>query len=328
MKKKIAITIGDPSGIGPEIVLKALTGKNDLYDICRPVVFGHKEILENQAKQLGIKIVCREINHPDQVEDTKHGNIYCLAEHKLEKFPPQGQINAQSGRLSFQYIESAIKYLLENKLSALATAPINKEAMRQAKVPYLDHTEILTKLTAREHTMTLFVTGTLRVFFLTRHIAFRDIPSALHKDNIVENLHNSDKYLRQIGIKNPRLALAALNPHAGESGMFGDEEKNILRPAVEQAVKEGLNVQGPIAADSVFQLAKEEIFDAVLSLYHDQGHIAAKTYDFYRTIALTMGLPFLRTSVDHGTAMEIAGKNKANPLSMVEAIRSAALNAW
>ena len=328
MKKKIAITIGDPSGIGPEIVLKALTEKNDLYHICRPVVFGHKEILENQAKQLGIKVVCHEIKHPDQVEDPERGNIFCLAEHKIEKLPPQGQINAPSGRLSFQYIESAIKYLLRKKISALATAPINKEAMRQAKVPFLDHTEILTKLTASKHTMTLFVTGTLRVFFLTRHIAFRDISSALHKDDIIKNLHNSDKYLRQIGIKKPRLALAALNPHAGESGMFGDEENNILRPAVEQAVKEGLNVRGPIAADSVFQLAKEKIFDAVLSLYHDQGHIAAKTYDFYRTIALTMGLPFLRTSVDHGTAMEIAGKNKANPLSMVEAIRSAALNAW
>lgn len=328
MKKKIAVTIGDPSGIGPEIVLKSLHSNPDLYDICVPVVFGHKKILQSCADQMKMEADIISIAPSFNLDQADPEKIYCYAANNVSGIPPVGKINAKAGQLAFQYIKSCIDFLMKNELDAMATAPINKEAMRQGGVPYLDHTEILTKLTDSKNTMTLFVTGTLRVFFLTRHIPFKDISSALDKKDIVKNLHHSARYLQRINIKKPRLALAALNPHAGESGMFGKEEIEILKPAVEQAYREGLDVQGPIAADSVFQLAKEGTFDAVLSLYHDQGHIAAKTYDFYRTISLTMGLPFLRTSVDHGTAMEMAGQNKANPLSMTEAIRAAAQYTW
>ena len=157
---------------------------------------------------------------------------------------------------------------------------------------------------------------------------FSEISSALRIDNIVLNLKNSSRYLEKLGIRKPKIALAALNPHAGEGGMFGDEEIGVLTPAVNLAKNQGINVFGPIAADSVFYLCKEGKYDAVLSLYHDQGHIAAKTLDFYKTISMTMGLPFLRTSVDHGTAMDIAGKNKANEISMVESIKVAAEYAW
>ncbi len=327
-KNKIAVTIGDPSGIGPEIVLKALVDNPNLYELCTPIVFGHKAILEYYSRQINVTTEIVDIKPPFDVYNPDPGKIYCYANDNCIDIPPVGKINAKAGRLAFEYLESAIDAILDNQLVALATAPINKEAMRLAGIPYLDHTEILTKLTNSRNTMTLFITGSLRIFFLTRHIAFRDISSKLNKEEIIKHLHYSAEYLQQIKIVQPRLALAALNPHAGESGMFGNEEIDVLKPAVDQARKEGLDVQGPIAADSVFQLTKEGVFDAVLSLYHDQGHIAAKTYDFYRTISLTMGLPFLRTSVDHGTAMEIAGQNRANAISMTEAIKAAAQYSW
>jgi 4-hydroxythreonine-4-phosphate dehydrogenase len=254
--------------------------------------------------------------------------IYCLKMLTMLTNPETGKISAIAGKLAFDYISSAIGYAKIKSVDAIATAPINKEALKLANVPYLDHTEILTKLTNSTNTMTLFVTKNMRVFFYSRHIDFRDISDALQKDKIIQSLKQCIRYLKQIGVKNPKLALAALNPHGGEHGMFGKEEIEILEPAVIESQKIGLNVEGPIPADSVFHLAKEGHFDAVLSLYHDQGHIAAKTYDFYHTISLTMGLPFLRTSVDHGTAMEMAGKNIANEISMVEAIKAAAKYAW
>jgi 4-hydroxythreonine-4-phosphate dehydrogenase len=185
-----------------------------------------------------------------------------------------------------------------------------------------------TKLTNSTNTMTLFVTGNLRVFFLTRHIPLSAVSAAMDEERIVEALGHCQNYLRQLGLQNPVTALAALNPHASDQGLFGNEERDILNPAVQKASEKGIGATGPVPADSVFHLAKEGHYDAVLSLYHDQGHIAAKTLDFYGTVSLTMGLPFLRTSVDHGTAMEIAGKNISNEKSMVEAIKSAAQLAW
>ena len=232
------------------------------------------------------------------------------------------------GRQAFASIEKAIKLALDREIDVIATAPVNKEAMKMASVPYLDHTEILTKLTDSRDTMTLFVTGDLRVFFYSRHIQFKNISQSLNHDDLVLSLEKCLVYLRKIGISEPSVALAALNPHGGEQGMFGREEIDILQPAVISAQKKGLAVQGPVPADSVFHLAKEGHYDAVLSLYHDQGHIATKTLDFYRTVALTMGLPFLRTSVDHGTAFDIAGKGIVSEISLVEAVKAAARYFW
>jgi 4-hydroxythreonine-4-phosphate dehydrogenase len=168
----------------------------------------------------------------------------------------------------------------------------------------------------------------MRVFFYSRHIPFAEISAALDIENLVNTLSDCQRYLNQIGIENPKQALAALNPHGGDYGLFGTEEIDILEPAVKRAVQNGVNVEGPIPADSVFHLASEGTYDSVLSLYHDQGHIAAKTYDFHRTVALTMGLPFLRTSVDHGTAFDIAGKGLASEISMVEAVKAAITYYW
>jgi 4-hydroxythreonine-4-phosphate dehydrogenase len=217
---------------------------------------------------------------------------------------------------------------MKNKINGIVTAPINKKSLKAAKVPYLDHTEILTKLTESSHTMTLFVAHEMRVFFYSRHIAFKDISASLDINKLVETLHDCDGYMKKIGIDKPKLALAALNPHGGEEGLFGTEEMEILSPAVQQAQDQGLNVAGPVPGDSVFHLAGEGHFDAVLSLYHDQGHIATKTYDFHHTVSLTMGLPFLRTSVDHGTAFDIAGKNIASEISLVEAVKAVVRYHW
>lgn len=324
MIKKIGVTIGDPAGIGPEIVLKALANHPEIYDAACPIVFGCHKILEAQRKRDQLDVQLINLSTLDNLPEIRAGVIPCFYLENISQIPEPGKISATAGKLSYQFIKQAVEQTLAGKIDAIATAPINKEAFKKADVPYLDHTELLAKLTNSSHTMTLFMTGSLRIFFYSRHLAFKDIPAALNKNDLTRTLSHCHKYLMQIGISKPRLALAALNPHGGEGGMFGDEEIDILIPAVQAAQKNGLNVKGPIAADSVFHLAKEGHFDGVLSLYHDQGHIAAKTFDFHRTISMTMGLPFLRTSVDHGTAMDMAGKNRANETSMVEAIKAAA----
>jgi 4-hydroxythreonine-4-phosphate dehydrogenase len=322
-----AVTMGDPCGIGPEIVLKALKNYPALQGQCRLVVCGSAAILEKTAGQISLPLDINIISE-SEINENLPDAFNCL-DINAETFDHvYGEISAAGGRHSYEYIARAIDLCRQKIVNGIVTAPINKKSLKAGKVPYLDHTEILTKLTKSKRTMTLFVTGTMRVFFYSRHIPFKDISAALDIRKLVETLADCQTYLQQIGINQPKLALAALNPHGGENGLFGTEEMEILEPAVRQAVSAGLNVEGPIPADSVFHLAVEGYYDAVLSLYHDQGHIAAKTYDFHRTVSLTMGLPFLRTSVDHGTAFNIAGKNIASEISMVEAIQAAIHYYW
>ena len=327
MKPTFAITIGDPCGIGPEITLKALKNHPDLFTQCNLVICGSFEYLQKTASQIDLNIEIKKINE-DEISQLVEPGFYCLDINPILFDHEYGKITAEGGQHSFAYIEKAIELSSKKRVIGIVTAPINKESLKAGAVPYLDHTEILTKLTDSKRTMTLFVTGNLRVFFYSRHIPFVDISAALDQNELVKSLHNCNRYLGQIGLSKSKVALAALNPHGGESGLFGREEMEILKPAVEQALAEGLDVVGPVPADSVFHLAREGHYDAVLSLYHDQGHIAAKTYDFERTVALTMGLPFLRTSVDHGTAFDIAGKGIASEISLVEAIKAAFRYHW
>ena len=216
---------------------------------------------------------------------------------------------------------------MAGKVDALSTTPINKEALKAAKVPYIGHTEILADLTKSAEPLTMFQTHELRVFFLTRHLSLLDACKAVTRDRVLRHIRRCSEALGCLGISEPRLAVAGLNPHGGEHGLFGHEEDAEIAPAVEAARREGYRVDGPKPADSVFYFALKGAWDAVLSLYHDQGHIATKMVDFERTISLTLGLPFLRTSVDHGTAFDIAGTGKASATSMIEAIRLAALYA-
>jgi 4-hydroxythreonine-4-phosphate dehydrogenase len=208
-------------------------------------------------------------------------------------------------------------------VDGVVTAPLNKESLRAAGVPHIDHTAALKARAAVREPMTLFLVRTLKIFFLTRHISLREVADAVTREGITEALELCDLYLRQLGIDAPRVAVAALNPHGGEQGLFGTEEPDVIEPAVADACTRGLQAYGPVPADAVFHQALEGRYDGVLSLYHDQGHIAAKTLDFHGTISLTMGLRFLRTSVDHGTAFDIAGKGIADSRGMVEALLAA-----
>jgi 4-hydroxythreonine-4-phosphate dehydrogenase len=288
LKPRIGITVGDPAGIGPEIVAKTLESA-EIREICEPVVFGMT----------------------DPTEIARAGVRY-------------GEVSASGGKLAFKAIEEAVSAAKRGDIDAIATAPLNKESLKAAGVPYIGHTEILAGLTGSDDPLTLFETLSLRSFFLTRHVSLREACDLVTEERVYRYLVRCSRALRDgLGIADPLIAVAGLNPHCGEHGLFGTEEESIP-PAIERAVREGVRAVGPIGADSVFHLAKIGRFDAVLSLYHDQGHIACKTLDFERTISLTLGLPFLRTSVDHGTAFDIAGKGIASAVSMIEAVKVAA----
>lgn len=329
-KKTIAVTMGDPLGIGPEIVALTLADP-DVNEICRPLAVGNREILDLAARRLGIgnfdgRYGNNIIDVPlrDQPESAVHG-----AESIIDSFA--GTVQPFSGRLAYDCIEKAHELCASGTAAAVATAPINKEALRAAGVPFIGHTEIFGALTGACDPLTMFETDGLRVFFLTRHVSLRQACDLVTEERLLDYIDRALGALRQLGVEandELPLAVAGLNPHSGEHGLFGDEEVKIIAPAVEKARLKGLPVAGPVGADSVFHLAHKGSFAAVLSLYHDQGHIATKTLDFERTISLTLGMPYLRTSVDHGTAFDIAWQKKASPVSMREAVLLAAKYAF
>ncbi|MDX1359407.1 MAG: 4-hydroxythreonine-4-phosphate dehydrogenase PdxA, partial [Clostridia bacterium] len=238
-----------------------------------------------------------------------------------------GKVAGNCGKAAYDYIVKAAELGMSGEIDAMATTPINKESIKAAGIDFIGHTEMLAHLSNTNDPLTMFQVRNMRVFFLSRHLSLRDACDAVKKDKIVDYVKRSISALEKLGIGNPKLAVAGLNPHNGEHGMFGDEEILEITPAVKVCIHEGLNVVGPIPGDSVFAMALEGRYDGVLSMYHDQGHIATKTVDFERTISLTIGMPFLRTSVDHGTAFDIAGKGMASGVSMYEAIRLAAVYA-
>jgi 4-hydroxythreonine-4-phosphate dehydrogenase len=318
----IGITMGDPAGIGPEIILKALKN-DDLYSICRPLVIGNAEILEKTDEIVKAGL---DINVVNDAERGKycHGIIDIMditgINIKEIKF---GHIHGEAGVASYKAIEKAVELAKEKNIKAIATAPINKEAIKAAKIDFIGHTEMLAGLTGTADPLTMFQVGSLRVFFLSRHVSLKKACDLVTKDRIIDYVTRLENALSILGVDRRKIAIAGLNPHGGEHGLFGDEEIREIEPAVEFLKSKGIDVDGPIAADSVYYLALKGKYDSVLSLYHDQGHIATKMVDFERTISLTIGLPFLRTSVDHGTAFDIAGKGLASSISMEEAIRLA-----
>lgn len=318
----IAIPIGDPAGIGPEIVVKALA-KGELYDITRPLVVGDYNVLKQADEFTGSKV---EFNRVKSAADGRYeeGTIDLIDLENIDMGTLQlGEESAMCGKAAYEYIEKCIELALEGQVDAVATSTINKKSLRKAKVPFIGHTEIFAELTGTEDPLTMFEVHGMRVFFLSRHVSLAKACEMVTKSRLLDYIERCTVELKKLGVENPKIAVAGLNPHSGEEGLFGDEEVKEVTPAVKEAIARGYNVEGPIGADSVFHMALQGKYDAVLSLYHDQGHIATKTLDFERTIAITGGLPFLRTSVDHGTAFDIAGKNIASEVSMVEAIKLA-----
>jgi len=321
----IGVTLGDPAGIGPEIVAKALA-KEEVRSRARTVAFGDACVLRRAVEVTGVPLRVVPVSDPRAATGDPSA-IEFVDTSVLAAPVPFGRITAEGGRAAVAAIDRAVAEALAGRIDAIATAPIQKESLRAARIPEIDHTAILGARTGARDPMTLFVTGRLRIFFLTRHIPLRDVAAAIRIEDVRDALVRAHDHLRALGIDDPNLAVAALNPHGGEHGLFGDEEERVIEPGVRAARDAGVRVAGVVPADSVFHLALEGAFDGVLSLYHDQGHIAAKTYDFYGTVSFTMGLPFLRTSVDHGTAFAIAGKNLARSRSMEEAIVQAAAHA-
>jgi 4-phospho-D-threonate 3-dehydrogenase / 4-phospho-D-erythronate 3-dehydrogenase len=237
-----------------------------------------------------------------------------------------GEIDADQGRACLEWIERACALAREGDVEGIVTGPINKEAAKAGGLKFPGHTELLADLLGADpdRVYTMFVVGKLRIFFLTRHLSLRDAIDALEEERVHGAIVHVAGLLRDLGVDEPHVALAALNPHAGEGGMMGDEEIRVLRPAVERAHEDGVDVVGPVPADAVFHQGHEGRFDGVIALYHDQGHIASKTLDFFGTVSATLGLPVIRTSVDHGTAYDLAGRWEADARGQVAALRVAA----
>lgn len=333
MKKPIlGITLGDPAGIGPEIIIKALSDKK-IRKQAWLVVFGGEDILRKTQSRLQKKyrhIPVKAFDNFSEIQALFKSSktqkiIPVISDKEIKNLSMEGEIEKYSpegGKIAFASIKAAINSAMNKEIFAVVTTPINKESLRAGEIPFIGHTEIFGELTQTPTPLTMFQTYNMRVFFLSRHISLREACDYVTGDNIFCYLKQMDQALKQLKFEKPLIAVAGLNPHCGEHGLFGNEEREI-ETAIQRAKEEGINVVGPIGADSVFNQAKNGKYTAVLSLYHDQGHIACKTLDFDRTVSITLGLPFLRTSVDHGTAYDIAGTGKAQSISLEEGIKKA-----
>ena len=315
-KAILAVTLGDPAGIGPELVLKAIAS-GALSGCGRIIVLGSKSVLREHAKRLSVATDENLLRDGSSQYDN----------FEFEDIPMQGgfefgQDSAACGAASFKFLLRAVELAKQGKVNGIVTGPIQKESWQAAKIPHIGHTEALADQ-FESSAETIFVVDKLRIFFATRHVSLRQAVDLITRERIVSVLTHARAALAWFGISQPRIAVAGLNPHAGNGGMFGDEEAKVLAPAVAEARANGIDARGPFSADSVFHHCAQGHYDAVISLYHDQGHIAAKMRSFFGTVAVTTGLPVLRTSVDHGTAFDIAGKDKADPESLISAVRLA-----
>jgi 4-hydroxythreonine-4-phosphate dehydrogenase len=320
----IGITMGDPAGVGPEIIVKALRDPV-IFEVCRPVVLGDRGALDlclNEKSGCSI----REISRCSDAEG-KVGQIDLIAVCTLamDCLTP-GAPKVEGGTAMVDCIVTAVGMAKRQEIAAMVTCPISKALMHLAGHRYEGHTQLIAELTATKDYVMMLAGERLRVALVTIHCALKDVPSLLSKEKIYKTVAITSKALVQdFGFSKPRLAVAALNPHAGEEGLFGREELDIIEPALEMARENGYAVQGPFPPDTIFHRALSGQFDAVIAMYHDQGLIPLKLIHFFDAVNVTLGLPIIRTSVDHGTAYDIAGKGEADPSSLKAAIRMAAL---
>ena len=322
-KPLIAITLGDPCGIGPEVVAKALATP-EVAGLCRPLVIGNAQVLREAVALAGAVLAVLPVEEPAAVLDGD-GAVPILDPANLDPAAiTPGKLSVEAGRASMEWVEQAGKLCLAGEVAAMATAPINKEATRLAGYEEIGHMEVLQRLSGASNVATMLISGELRVVHLTTHRSLRRACDAVTKENVLAKITLTDVEFRRWGFTKPRIGVAALNPHASDGGLIGDEEEREITPAVEEARAQGVDAAGPIPADIVFHQAIQGKYDAVLAMYHDQGHIPVKVHGFEESISINLGLPFTRTSVDHGTAFDIAGKGVASAVSMVEAIRLAA----
>lgn len=318
----VAITMGDPSGIGPEIIVKALQS-GELHTLCRPIVIGEGSVLNNTIHLLNSYMKVRRIRSASEAQGQSDTiDLLDLQNLKGHDVIP-GKVCSTCGKAAFEYIEIGARLAIEGNVDALVTAPVNKKAAQLAGLNRIGHLEFLAGLTGVSEYATMLISGPLRVVHHTTHYPLREACTLVTRDSIYPGLILIDRSFRQWGIQHPVIAVAALNPHAGEEGMLGTEEIDEIIPAIRDAQKAGIDARGPYPADTVFTRCIRGEFDVVLAMYHDQGHIPVKVYGFEKSVSIALGLPFIRTSVDHGTAFDIAGKGIADSLGIEEAVRVA-----
>ena len=307
IKPKIGITMGDPNGVGPEVVVKALSHP-DVLDLCEVVIFGDVGIIQKAGNDSALSL---KINQ--------------CSEFGLEDLKP-GTIDKRAGQASLDYIKTAVKSAMAKEIDAIVTAPISKESTHLAGSAYPGHTEMLKDLTGADQAVMMFEGSKFKVMLVTIHEALLNVPSLITKDRVMSTIKiTQDTLINLFKIERPKIVVCGLNPHAGESGAFGKEEIDHIIPAVEEARELGINIDGPLPADTLFYYANQGKWDAVIAMYHDQGLIPFKMISFNDGVNITLGLPIIRTSPDHGTAFDIAWQDSADPSSMIEAIKVAAL---
>ena len=319
----IAITMGDPCGIGPEVVAKALADPA-LAAMCRALVVGDAAVLRAAVALVGAPLVVTPVEGPEALPESPQA-VPVLDPRNLDpRSVTPGRISPEAGRASVEWVLRAGELCLAGRVAAMATAPINKEAAALAGYEDIGHMELLQRLSGAPKVFTMLMTRGLRVVHLSTHRSLRRACDVVTRESVRDAVLMTHEEFRRWGVAEPRIGVAALNPHASDGGLLGDEEATHIAPAVEDARAEGVLATGPVPADVVFSQAIDGRYDAVVAMYHDQGHIAIKVHGFEESISVNLGLPFIRTSVDHGTAFDIAGKGVASPVSMVEATRVAA----
>jgi 4-hydroxythreonine-4-phosphate dehydrogenase len=316
----IAVTMGDPAGIGPEITVKAFAGARLAVPA---LVVGDAGLLRRTAQALGLALDINAIANPEAARPRpKTLDVISLTD--LPDSLAVGQVSAQAGQAAYDYVAHAIRLALDRRVRAIATAPINKDAFKAAGIGYPGHTEMLGDLTGTPDVAMMLANDELRTVLVTVHVSLREAIRQITLERELKTIRLAQRALAGLGVAQPRIAVAGLNPHAGENGLFGDEETNVIRPAVQLAQQEGLNVSGPYPGDTIFMRARRGEFDVVVAQYHDQGLIPVKYLGLENGINVTIGLPFVRTSVDHGTAFDIAGRGVADPSSLLKSIELAA----
>ena len=321
----VGLTMGDPTGIGPEIIAKAFS-REDLFQSCRPVVLGDQGVLAMTLRMLGLDVAL-DLSEGVPSEGYRPGRILLVPLSRLDATSLEfGKPDRACGKAMVTYVEQAVEWLHGGALDAITTCPINKQAMNEAGYPFAGHTELLAHLANVSSVAMMFVGSRWKVVLVTTHLALQEVPAWITADRVLVTIKMADEGLRNFfGIERPRIAVLGLNPHCGEEGLLGKEEEREILPAVQVAKSQGLDVEGPFPADSFFTLSGHRgAFDVVVSMYHDQGLIAMKMVDAREAVNFTLGLPFIRTSVAHGTAYDIAGRGMADPANLIHATLTAA----
>ena len=319
MKPVLGITMGDAAGIGPEVIVKALADKR-IYELAHPIVIGDKKMMQRALDIVKSDLQLRTVQDIDNLQ-SEFGYIDLIDLNNLPADLPFAKVDARAGKAAYEYIESAVDLTLKNKIHAIVTAPLNKEALHADGKNFPGHTEILAHLSKTDDFSMMLTSEKLNVIHVTTHVSIRQACDLIKKERVLTVIELAEEYSKMLGFAEPRIAVAGFNPHAGENGLFGDEDEKEIVPAVKEAQAKGMNVVGPLPPDTVFHRAANlDEFDIVVVMYHDQGHIPIKLLGFDTGVNVTVGLPFIRTSVDHGTAFPIAGQGIADSRSMTEAL--------